>query len=350
MLFSNVAEWAVCILIASVEGRVVPSHPSHNASVRTLYQFPEGTWVENLAVRANGQLLLTLLNLPELYQLDPFAANATPELVHNFTTTTGLSGIAEIAPDVFGVAAGNYSLTTGEAFQGSWSVWSVDFSGGAAPDISKITDVSKAFFINGVCALPFSKDSAGSMEPTKDLLLGDIQTGVIYSLDTSSGSYEVAVNNSLTAAVSDPVFGIAGVDGIHVRDDTLYIANAGQNIFARQPIHANGTPAGEGSIIARTLNSSDYFDDFTLRGSFAYMVTGSGNSIERIALDVSGRESIIAGSLNSTLIAEPTSAAFGRTETDRDVLYVVTAGGLATPVDGDLRIGAQVLAVDLEGC
>ena len=42
----------------------------------------------------------------------------------------------------------------------------------------------------------------------------------------------------------------------------------------------------------------------------------------------------MAGNINSTEIAEPTDTAFGRTPSDRNVLYVVTGGGLRTPVNG----------------
>lgn len=94
-------------------------------------------------------------------------------------------------------------------------------------------------------------------------------------------------------------------------------------------------------------------DDFALRGGSAFLVTGSGNTIARVGLNGDGKQSIIAGALNSTVLAQPTAATFGRMERDRDVLYVVTAGGLATPVivDGEaVQVGAQVVAVDLRGC
>jgi hypothetical protein len=142
------------------------------------------------------------------------------------------------------------------------------------------------------------------------------------------------------------------VNGIHVRDSTLYFTNTGEAIFAKMPIHEDGTPAGDTSIIARAPGD-DYYDDFTLRGDFAYLVTGSGNSVEKVRLDGRGKQTIVAGSLNSTALAGPTAAAFGRTEWDSDVLYVVTSGGVAVPVDEggqEVRVGAQVVAVDLSKC
>ena len=52
----------------------------------------------------------------------------------------------------------------------------------------------------------------------------------------------------------------------------------------------------------------------------------------------------IAGDLNSTSIAQPTSAAFGRNG-DEGVLFVSTAGGLGIPVNGNEIVGGQIVAV-----
>ena len=115
---------------------------------------------------------------------------------------------------------------------------------------------------------------------------------------------------------------------------------------------------GPGEIIARQMNASEGFDDFALRESKAggidkaFLVTGGGNSVEEVDLDLKGERGsgrIVAGALNSTAIAQGTAAQFGRGEADKEVLYVTTAGGLAVPVDGDIRVGAQIVAVDMSG-
>lgn len=312
--------------------------------VRTLYEYPLGTWIENIAVRSSGELLLTLLNKPALDQFDPFDPGATPKRVHYFANVLGLTGIAEIAPDSFALAAGNFSFTSGSGQRGSWSIRNVDFN---APhkieaEVSKIADVPQATFLNGLCNLPSSK-------APEDILVGDIDEGVIRRVDTTTGDVSVAVKNKFTAVAPDAIFGgSTGVDGIRVKDGTLYLANVGKLFFASLPIHSDGTPDGKGTIISKIHKSElvKYFDDFAIKGEDAYLVTGSGNSIERIGLDGTPKGRIIAGSLNSTQFAGPTSAAFGRTEKDNHILYVVTSGGLAAPVDGNITVGAQVLAVD----
>ncbi|KAK8058934.1 hypothetical protein PG994_009382 [Apiospora phragmitis] len=54
------------------------------------------------------------------------------------------------------------------------------------------------------------------------------------------------------------------------------------------------------------MNSLLLYDEFAIQGGYAYLMTSSGNLIERVALDGHSAGQIIAGSLNSALIAQPT--------------------------------------------
>lgn len=325
---------------------VVSLHPEKRDDglpVRLLYEYPVGTWVENIVVRPSGELLMTLINTPHIDQLNQFDPDPVPTTVSVVPNGTAVFGIAEIDNDVYAFAHGGFSLTAG-ATPGSWSVWTATFPQPHEPTaaIAKVADVSDARFINGLTNLP-------STSKPERVLAADIQTGKVYRVEIKTGEWDVPISNDLTAPAPDPVFGTVGTNGLHVRDSTLYFANTGQDILARLPITESGDPAGPPSVIAHALPETEY-DDFALRGEYAYMVTGYGDSIERVSLDGKSRDRIIAGVLNTTTFAEPTSVAFGRTEKDRDVLYVVTAGGLAAPVKGNITVGAQVLAIDLGKC
>jgi len=92
--------------------------------VTTLWTFPNETWIENLAVRANGNVLCTSLNRAAIYQADPFAHVAAT--LHQFASTDGCLGIAETASDVFVVVTANVSLKTNTAWPGSAKIWRVD--------------------------------------------------------------------------------------------------------------------------------------------------------------------------------------------------------------------------------
>jgi streptogramin lyase len=90
--------------------------PAKSNLVTTLWTFPNETWIENLAVRANGNVLCTSLNRAAIYQVDPFKHVA--ETLHQFASTDGCLGIAETASDVFIVVTANVSLKTNTTWLG----------------------------------------------------------------------------------------------------------------------------------------------------------------------------------------------------------------------------------------
>ena len=323
------------------------SRPNAPNPVYGGFLFPRGSWVENIAIRSNGQQLLTRLDTPELYLLQLETWNGHQVLVHHFPGVLALTGIVEIAPDVFAVCVGNYTLASGPT-TGSWAVWRLDLNGWditpseetlplPADRISKIADVTEAAYLKGM-----------SLLSDQYVLLSDFRAGVVYRLDVNSGAYKVVAEDRLMVAVPQPIFGTSGVNGLRVRDGYLYFTNTGQNIFAKIPIHADGTPSGTASVIAHTPASTDYFDGFTFGADGAvYLGTGSGNTLVRVSQS-GGPVVKIAGRLDSTELAEPTNCAFGRGATDQGVLYVTTAGALAAPVRGRFIRGGGLMVIHFD--
>ena len=114
--------WVLTPLIVTTAAIIPRTSPNaHRPVLHDVWQFPNGTWVENLAVRSNGQILATLLSIPELYQVDPIGGQH-PQLIHRFPMVTGLTGITEVEKDVFVVIAGNWSLKTLSTTPGSYSM------------------------------------------------------------------------------------------------------------------------------------------------------------------------------------------------------------------------------------
>ncbi len=260
----------------------------------------------------------------------------------------------EIAPDVFAVTAGNYTLATGPV-RLSWAVWRVDLNGwnsntsssvGTSPlgavQVSKIASVLSAVYLKGMALLS-----------DRYVLLSDMRGGRIYRLDVLTGQYAIFIPDSLMAAVPQAIFGPSGINGLQVRDSHLYFTNTGQNILAKQPIlthghGSDGTPAGPAEIIARTTSATDYFDGFTFGAQGdVYIGTGSGNTVVRLTQEGEGPAELVAGDLNSLLVAEPTNSAFGRGGYE-GVLYVATAGAQAAPVQGRYTAGGSVVAIEVE--
>ena len=302
--------------------------------VRTVYQFPNGTWLENIAVRANGQLLVSLLTTPGLYQIDPSTIEA-PILIHRFPGT-GALGIAEITPDVFAVAAGNVTVTA--TIPGTYSVWKVDMrtfdaSNGSPATVAKIADIPEAQILNGATLL--SQDSG-------IVLFADSIGGVVWGLDTRTGEYAKLLEDPLMKPGAGPAS--IGINGIHVRDRFVYFTNSAQIVLARVPVHAaNGTAAGAFEVVARP--NASFVDDFVLTPrDTAFVATNRDNTIIEVytAGENAGTSRIVEGSVDSTAFAGTTAATFGRTVSDRKVLYVTTSGAF----NGSFVEGAKVLMVD----
>jgi hypothetical protein len=294
-----------------------------------------------LAVRAEGSLLVTTLNAPSLYLLDPSVPHAQPVAVCAIPAVTVLLGITETAPDEFALVGGNFSVATGTLAPHSFAIWRVRLHGARYPDfafgraeasVSKIADLPDAVLLNGI-----------TQASSELALVSDSFRGVIWQVNLDTGASRIVYSDPLLQAPSSNPL---GVNGVHVHDGYLYFTNTGQSILARAALGSNGVPHGNASVVAHTLAPTDHFDDFTFDAAGnVYLATQGGNAIERLAL-ASGQGSIIAGCLNCTTTAEPTSAAFGRTRRDQGTLYVATAGGLTAPVDGNITIGGQVLAID----
>ena len=303
---------------------------------RLVYQFPKGTWVENLFVRPSGSLLVTILSSPDLYLIDPFVPDPTPQLIHHFSSSNWLTGITETDPNTYYVIGANGTYETISSTPGSTLIYRVHFpQPSGPPEISTTAAVKNAIFLNGLIAL----------NPTT-LLASDSTLGVVWAIDITTGVSRIVIKDSLMAPTpANPKLAINGIRLFQNR--TLYFTNSAQAILAKISIHANGTAAGAAEKIASAFEGT-FYDDFALdRYGDAFLATQGGDSIAEVTRN--GSQRIIAGVVNTTEIAEPTSAQFGRTVGDGDVLYVTTAGGLAIPIDGDVVVGGQVVAVDTGG-
>lgn len=62
----------------------MPVQPTRMAPLNAslIHEFPNPTWIENLFVRSNGDILLTSLSLPHLYVLNPYEPQSNPILIH----------------------------------------------------------------------------------------------------------------------------------------------------------------------------------------------------------------------------------------------------------------------------
>ncbi|KAI4595861.1 hypothetical protein KJ359_006500 [Pestalotiopsis sp. 9143b] len=296
-----------------------------NASIlptKTIYQFANlGDWAENIAVRPNGDLLVTLLGLePQLWQISqPWTdAPAAATLVHTFPSDLyGLVGIAETRPDVF-VLAG-ISLTDPSIS----SVWEVTFEGdGGNATTRKIADVPGAVVLNGVTAVPSCSTSPAVV------LIADSMAGLVWRVDTTTGSVSTGVQVPQMAPLGNATSAQnIGINGIKIRDGYLYFDNSYAAALYRVQIDEDGFMAA-GAVVetVAVIGDETFLDDFVFDASGnIYIASNHGNTVRRV--DVATGESVlVAGASDQQTLLGDTAAAFGRTDKDRGVLYVTTSG------------------------
>jgi sugar lactone lactonase YvrE len=318
-------------LVATAVRPRSPQIPSHQ-----IFQFDNGTWIENIAVRSNGNLLVTLVDRPELYHVDPFHNTAT--LLANLedeANAISLLGITEMAPDVFVFVAGNFSVARSAPDPASYSVWQIDLNHDAkCRKISEIARLPEASFLNGMTALDRREGT---------VLISDSVRGVVWRLNIRTGKYEVVLEDVTMKPIQDAPL-ILGINGIRIFQDYVYYVNAIKGLFCRTRIDlSTGKASGPYEILAADV----FGDDFAMSNNGVAFITENGqNSLVRV--DADRTRSVVAGGLHSTLIAGATSAAFGRTWMDQNILYVTAAGGQAAPVNGTYIEGGKIVAVYVE--
>ncbi|USW58616.1 Putative six-bladed beta-propeller, TolB [Septoria linicola] len=318
-------------------------HGQHQASFNHL-PVQKGTWIENLAIRSNGKILVTLLSAPEVWQIDP--VNPGPaELIYRFPQALSALGIAEVQPDVFAVAVGNITVETIASTPGSYSAWLINLSqqqqGKQAKCVSKITDLPQAAFLNGVSVLS-QKENV--------VLLADSAQGLIYQLNAQTGASKIWLddpalkpNNSIAVK--------SGINGLRVHEGYAYFTNTFSSpVLGRVQISSAGGPAGPVQTIVGQppyeTNIGDHADDFTFDSSGnVWLATNPSNSIVKI--ESGGRVSVEVGGVDDSTVAGVTALAFGRTSRDRKALYATTNGGIAYPPPSG-AVGGKVLAVNLD--
>ena len=306
-----------------------------------IHEFPVGSWCENLALTPDGKLLVTRLDMPELFLIDPSQpSSSNAELLATIPGAAMLTGITSVCSKVYVFAVSTVPLakvmTNSVSPAGSWSIWRADLTQ-STPSISKIADIPQAVSINGVTLL---SSLAGT------ILLADASAGVVWRFNTLTGALHVAINDTALAAPSGSSGAISiGVNGIRVSDDYLYYTNTGRKDFGRVPIDPLLTGAALSSF--SVLASNIGVDDFTLREGTAYIASGPTNEITKVDLATGDKVTLFAGNPKSTEVEGATSARFGVTSATKDTLYVTTNGGLEAPINGTDVVGGSVLAFQL---
>ncbi|KAJ5649932.1 uncharacterized protein N7484_003655 [Penicillium longicatenatum] len=215
----------------------------------TLFNFTSGIDIENSELRPNGHLLLTTFEKGRLYNLNPYANNPKAELIASLPGATALCGITTIAYDKYAVIGG----VRGSYHYDNETIYAVDLSQGASqPIIQKVAHLPDAIMLNGMAALP---------KQPHVVLVGDAVLGVLFRVDTTTGAYKVAFNNTALVSPSTSSLPI-GVNGLKIVENDVYFTNSAGGTFAKVPVSDDGQTFGAVKVIATMDTSIGDWDDF----------------------------------------------------------------------------------------
>ncbi|KAH8595289.1 hypothetical protein B0O99DRAFT_512639 [Bisporella sp. PMI_857] len=314
---------------------------NHTIVPSALFEFPNPTWLENFAVRPNGQLVITLITSPEIYLFDPITSGP-PVKLFTIPQYLALLGIVEYTPDIYYFVAGNFTSpnTPESSGIGSYSIFKIDLRTDSMPHApTKIIDIPESAFLNGLEVL--------SVEDGL-LIVADSGLGLVWKVDIFKRSYEVFIDVPEMKIGPNAKIQL-GINGIHIKNEFLYFTSMAQELFCRAQLTRDDSQYIIGEI--ETIATGIFGDDFTLdRFGNAWITQDPMDQLTLVIGDGvrKGEVITVAGAQNIETVAGGTRSGFGRTEQDKDILYVVTNGGIAAPVNGVVE-GGKVLAFNTYG-
>ncbi|KAF5983690.1 hypothetical protein FCOIX_3038 [Fusarium coicis] len=270
------------------------------------------TWIENVAIRSNGDLLMTTIGEGKVYSFSPNATPAALNPIFKIEGVNALSGIAEVGQDVFAV--------TGGVFEGMYQNNTMSLSllkfDGHNISISTVFQKSKYGPANGILALPRHKHI---------ILAADAEKGEILRIDTTTGHVGVAIKDKALAPIPGGPFPV-GVNGVKIFDGYLYFTNTAHQSFNRVKIDDMGNKLGNFEVLSKLEKGSPYApDDFAMdRHGNAYVVYWQDRVVK---ITHGGKQTVLVDGL----LAGPSSAVLSE---DGNTLYVVTSGQNNLAVSG----------------
>ncbi|KAG9189987.1 hypothetical protein G6011_08075 [Alternaria panax] len=286
--------------------------------------------LENLAVRPNGNVLVTRFDVPQLWEINPSSGSAV--LVHDFQSATvnNILGITEYEKDVYAVGVGILNQTSFLGKPGTWGVWKVDMRAkNSSAKVDLITIIPKATFLNGLAVLPPPAERKhGRYSKSKSLLVADSATGVIYKVLPARKSYEVFYSNPETMVPPPTAFSLIGLNGVKFyvdRNHTRYVYYSVTALsgFYRMRLDKNNVVQGKPELL---LSPTYALDDFALaKDGTAYLTSNADDLF--VKRERGGAVTVLGGDgTNGTIFAQATSVTLGRVR-GKDTAYVSTFAG-----------------------
>lgn len=170
------------------------------------------------------------------------------------------------------------------------------------------------------------------------MLVAYAAKGVIWPVNTATGDHTVSIDDT-TFKPTDEV--PLGVNGIHILNNDLYFTNLATNSVGKVAITLDGSAASTTQMLTTKALAAD---DFALSDNGIVYAVGA-NTLWQVSAD--GHAVASVGGPNSTVLQGITTARFGWTAVDKDVLYLSTQCGLLEDPPGSEVHGGQLLAINV---
>ncbi|XGV94712.1 MAG: DJ-1/PfpI family protein [Leptolyngbya sp. BL-A-14] len=282
--------------------------PVEIVPAQTIAQFPVNTFLENIAIAADGTLFITSYEEAKIYQVTP--GGAVSEAGQIPSSAAGMAFDPQGNLLVAGVAA-DKTPTLFRIIQG---------------EVEPLVAIKDGIFLNGMTHLMGDR-----------YLIADSYKGAIWEVDIAAKTARIWLQHDRLAK-SDPTHPFPAVNGLKIYANTLYASNTQRQQLVRIPIQPDGT-AGTPELWLTNVNLDDFA--FDVAGNL-YATTHVYNSVVRISPD--GQVTAIATAEQG--VTGCTALAFCRTGEDAAAVYVTTNGGMSLPLPSGIQ-PAQVVRLDV---
>jgi hypothetical protein len=310
------------------------------AKLEVVAEFPKGYFLENLAIRADGSILVSAMNKSELWYIPAPASSlpVKPVLVHTFDLMT-LNIVETAEEDVFYLTASNVYTTRVS------HLYRLDFRGWEPGDTLRpqllLEFPEPKVGLNGSCLV------------APNVLLAAGATSLIWRVDLPTDGTPASArvwmeHDNMKMRPGEKKPEQPGVNGIRyaARSGYLYYTSTSQQLMMRVPVNQETLePAGLPKFVA----GGRYWDDFVLdeEAEIAYVTTHRENTIDHVLMRADGNRAgftVAAGNPFTETLVGPSSGVWRRGPGDYGrVAYFTTDGGTAQSPDGVSRTAKLLL-------
>ena len=320
--------------------------PSHltQAKVTAVATFPPWYFLENLVMRKDQSLLITVLNRGELWYVPPVVGALPVEPMLLFKFPENPMGIVEVEPDVFYLTTSNF-YTSHEGYLHSLDLR--DWVPGSPIDPKMVLEFPKAARgLNGMCLIA-----------PKVLLVADCFASLIWRVDLDADGGKPLAREWLRHDAMGYFPGAQkpeqpGVNGVRFAKKTsrLYYTSTAKKLLMRVRVNAQTHDAeGEPELIVAGRMGDDFCIDED--AEVLYLATHRQNTIDRVSMGPaknSGFTKSVVGDPFKEEVIGPSGGVWGRGSCEYGrVAYFITDGGTASPPPDGIARPAKVLRVQL---